>query len=68
MPLSSELSADIDRSEEDDFSLDDLLSDISEEDTQKVQPQAVVSDDISVVAGQDGSAIVLLDGSNSIDP
>ena len=66
--LNSELSADIDTTEEEDFSLDDLLSDISEEETQKVQPQAVVSDDISVVAGQDGSAIVLLDGSNSIDP
>jgi len=66
--LNSELSADIDTTEEDDFSLDDLLSDISAEDTQKVQPQAVVSDDISVVSGQDGSAIVLLDGSNSIDP
>ena len=66
--LNSELSADIDTTEEDDFSLDDLLSDISEEDTQKVQPQAVVPDDISVIAGQDGSAIVLLDGSNSIDP
>ena len=66
--LSSQLSNDTESTEDDDFLLDDLFSEVTESSVQKTQPQAVAPDDISTVAGQDGSAVILLDGSNSIDP
>ena len=53
---------------EDSFEIDDLLSEIDETNSLKAQPQAVVSEDIIAQSRDDGTAVVLLDGSESIDP
>lgn len=50
------------------FEIDDLLSEIDETNSLKAQPQAVVSEDIIAQSKDDGTAVVLLDGSESVDP
>ena len=50
------------------FEIDDLMSEIDETNSLKAQPQAVVTEDIITQSRDDGTAVVLLDGSESIDP